>query len=294
MVEVVLSHRTERSILDLPNIGDYAPFAVGARKRRATCSGVSWFRGYHLAVVNLYGGHLRIYRFHPGDDATNCGARLEYLQEVTAELPEKVVVAPDGTLLAVTHALSDVSGVSLLSIDPESPIVGADPKIIRPGSKSCQVFHGVSFSPDLRHLAFTEISEPGYVEVVSVASPKHEQTCLIVNERAPLKPKSVAFSRDGQFAAIAMGYNGTPNYRSLPAGGTLMIHRFDSTTGVIAQAPLAEVRGEGLALATADMCTFLPTPSDTIYRIVVVDQGADAIAAYEFDSESETLSAAGF
>jgi hypothetical protein len=102
--ETVLSHVTERSILQAPNIAEFIPFAVAGRARRATCSGVAWFKGYHLAVVNLYGGHLRVYRFHPGDrDAAS--ARLELLHEISdgIESPEDVAVSPDGKLLAGTR-----------------------------------------------------------------------------------------------------------------------------------------------------------------------------------------------
>ena len=72
-----------------------------------------------------------------------------------------------------------------------------------------------------------------------------------------------------------------------------MIHRFDSATGVIAPEPLAEVKGEGMSLATTDMCTFLPTTSSKHHRIAVVDQATDAILAYEFDAEKQTLVPAG-
>ena len=34
-----------------------------------------------------------------------------------------------------------------------------------------------------------------------------ERTCLLENRHAPLKPKSVAFSRDGRFAVIALALN---------------------------------------------------------------------------------------
>jgi hypothetical protein len=172
-------------------------------------------------------------------------------------------------------------------------VPAASGDIIRPGRNPSRAYHSACFSPDSRYLAFTEISEPGYIEVVSMTSPAREQACFIANRLAPLKPKSVALSHDGQFAAVAMGYNGTPNHRSLGSSGMLMVHRFDAASGVIAAQPSAELRGEGLSLATCDMCSFLPTAAGEPYRIVVVDQAADAIPAYEFDAEKETLVTAG-
>ena len=121
MARLVLSHVSERSVLHDPSVAGLEPFTVAGRKRLATCSGVAWFRGHHLAVVNLYGGHLRVYRFHPGGDSAGSatGPRLELLHEMTEGLsyPEDVAVSPDGNLLAVTHSMSDDVGVSLHPID---------------------------------------------------------------------------------------------------------------------------------------------------------------------------------
>jgi 6-phosphogluconolactonase (cycloisomerase 2 family) len=147
----------------------------------------------------------------------------------------------------------------------------------------------VSFSPDSRHLVFTEISEPGYVEVVRVAATTRERTCFIENRLAPLKPKSVAFSHDGRFAAIAMGLNGTRDRQALASGGMVTVHHYDAANGVLAAQAITELKGAGVALASVDMCTFLPTISGEPYRILVADQGADALLSFEFDAEQQTI-----
>ncbi len=291
--ETVLSHQMERSILQAPNVADFVPFAVGGRTRRATCSGVAWFKGYHLAVVNLYGGHLRVYRFHPGDYASS-PARLELLHEVRdgIEFPEDVAVSPDAKLLAVGHALSKDYAVTLFPIDPRSlaPILPAEK--LRAGT-GYAAFHGVNFSPDSRHLAMCEITNPGYVEVVRVTSPSRERTCFLENRLAPLKPKSAAISHDGRFAAIAMGLNGSPNRGAPPCSGMVVVHRFDSANGIIAAQAIAEFKASGVALAGIDLCTFLPTAPGKPYRILVVDQGADAVPSFEFDPEDRTITPSG-
>src|SRR5262245_51761408 len=291
--ETVLSHVTERSILQAPNIAEFIPFAVAGRTRRATCSGVAWFKGYHLAVVNLYGGHLRVYRFHPGDrDAAS--ARLELLHEVSdgIESPEDVAVSPDGKLLAIGHALSKECGVTLFPIDSAS-LAPFSPRETLPPGTGYAAFHGVNFSPDSRHLVLCEITNPGYVEVVRVASPSRVRTCLLENRLVPLKPKSAAISPDGRFAAIAMGLNGTPNRGAPPCGGMVVVHHFDPANGVIGREPIAEFKGAGVELAGIDLCTFLPTAPGKSYRILVVDQGADAVPSFDFDPDSRTVTPSG-
>jgi hypothetical protein len=290
--ETVLSHVMERSILHAANVADFVPFAVAGRTRRATCSGVAWFAGYHLAVVNLYGGHLRVYRFDPGDHASP--ARLDLLHEVRdgIEFPEDVAVSPDAKLIAIGHALSKDCAVTLFGIDPTSlaPILPAEK--LRAGTGST-AFHGVNFSPDSRHLLMCEITNPGYVEVVRVTSRSRGRTCFLENRLAPLKPKSAAISHDGHFAAIAMGLNGTPDRGALPCGGRVVVHRFDAANGVIDAKPVAEYEAPGVALAGIDLCTFFPTAPGRPYRILVVDQGADAVPAFEFDPERCTITPSG-
>jgi hypothetical protein len=292
--EMVLSHFTERSVLHAGNAADLVPFAVGDRMRLATCSGVAWFRENHLAVVNLYGGHLRIYRFHPGGGIGAAPARLELLHELTEgiEFPEDVAVSPDGQLLAVTHSLSAKFGVSLFPIEATCLAPGPAREKIRPGVPG-SAFHGVSFSPDSRHLAFTEISMPGYVEVVRVASTTRERTCFLENRLVPLKPKSVAFSQDARLAVIAMGLNASRKEGLAPSGGMLSVHRFDAANGVIADEPLAQLRGVGSSLANMEICKFLPAMSARRYRILVADQGADVIPSFEFDAQARTLVSTG-
>ena len=292
MSEIVLSHAMERSILHAANVADFLPYAVSGRMRRATCSGVAWFRDYHLAVVNLYGGHLRVYRFHPGGVVSP--ARLELLHELSdgIEFPEDVAVSPDGNLLAVSHSLSKEFGVSLFRMDATSlaPIPAREK--IRPGAEGV-AFHGVSFSPDSRHLVFTEISTPGYIEVVRVASATRERTCFIENRLAPLKPKSVAFSHDGRFAAVTMALNAFLGSQAPATSGIVSVHRFDAANGVIDAQAVAEFKAPAIDLASMDICKFLPTAPGEPYRILVVDQGADAITLFEFDAEDRTIAPAG-
>jgi len=117
--ESLITHRSERSVLDAPGAGKLTPFIVAGRSRLATCSGVAWFRGRHLCVANLYGGHVRIYRFHPAVDGA-ATARLELVHEMTEGIryPEDVAISPDGAMLAVANSVARDAGISLHRIDP--------------------------------------------------------------------------------------------------------------------------------------------------------------------------------
>jgi DNA-binding beta-propeller fold protein YncE len=205
--------------------------------------------------------------------------------------PEDVAVSPDGNLLAVTHSMSDDLGVSLHPIDAVSLAPGPAGETLRRGTRG-SAFHGVSFSPDSRHLAFTEIGVPGYVEVVRVATTTRERTCLLENRHASMKPKSVAFSHDGRFAVIAMALNVTPAPGAAAPDGLLSVHRFDAASGVIGEA-LAEMHGTDTALVNMEICTFLPSSSGAPYRILVANQGADVVTAFTFDPGARTLTLTG-
>ena len=76
-----------------------------------------------------------MYRFHPGGDGSATRPRLELLHEMTEGLayPEDVAVSPDGTLLAVTHSMSDDLGVSLHPIDAVSLAPGPAGETLRRG-----------------------------------------------------------------------------------------------------------------------------------------------------------------
>lgn len=287
---MVLSHQMERSVLNGPERDTLVPYMIGGRRRLATCSGVAWFRGYHLAVVNVYGGHLRVYRFHPGGEHEGT-PRLELLHDMRrgVHCPEDVAVSGDGCLAAVTHSLSDDLGVTLHRLDPVSLEPDPDGENLRHGRLG-SAFHGVSFSPDSRHLALCDIGNPGYVEVMHVES--RQSACVLENRYAPLKPKGIAFSPDGRFFAIAGGFNGRPDGAS-PAGGFLSIHRFHAAEGVIDGEALARYDGPEEILPCPELAAFLPLSSGKRHTLLLCDQTADAVRTFEFDQDRGSLAYVG-
>jgi hypothetical protein len=287
----ILLRQSERALA--PRAQLLAKFAVAGRERLATCSGVSWFRGLHLAVVNLAGQSLRIYLFHPGEAGDRAPARLELLHQLTDGIcyPEDVAVSPDGRLLAVTHSMTDGTGVSLRRIDPITLAPSPVGESLRRGMLG-SAFHGLCFAPDSRHLAFTEVGAPGYIEVVRVDSPGRERTCLLENPHGPMKPKSVAFSPDARFVAVVWALNASPASGLAPAG-LVSVHRYDGARGVIDVDAVAQLAGGDLALGTLEMCTFLPPAAGPSYRILAASQGADLVASFALDTEARTLACTG-
>jgi DNA-binding beta-propeller fold protein YncE len=199
--------------------------------------------------------------------------------------PEDVAVAPNGRLLAVTHSMRKAVGVTLHAVDPVSLAPSAAGKLLRRGP----YFHGLSFSPDSRHLAFTEIGPTGFVEVIRVASFFRRRTCLLENRHAPMKPKSVAFSHDGRFVVIGLSMNASEKAGEVVSSGMLSIHRFDASRGVIESEPVAESRDLGVWPAGLDICAFLPPMPGQPYGILTTNQAADMVTAFAFRPDDRRL-----
>ena len=104
-----------------------------------------------------------------------------------------------------------------------------------------------------------------------------------------MKPKSVAFSQDGRFAAVASAHNVRPDDAARASGGVLSVHRYDAARGVIETEALAELREPGAPLANVEMCAFIPRARCGPYRILVADQGRDVVNAFDFEAEARTI-----
>lgn len=293
VAELVLSHVSENSVLDQRGRNDLVPFRVGARMRIATCSGVSWIGNDHLAVVNLYGGHLRIYRFHSREHASK--AALELLHEMSdgVSFPEDVAASPDGRLLAITHSMNDGTGVSLHRL--ELPCLAPGPAEPIRSTRPDTAFHGIAFSADSRFLAFTEIGKPGHVEVVRTSDASGASTCRLESPSPLHKPKSIAFTSDGRFAVVAFGPNAAfvPNIEEskgqLNPIGRLAVYEFDDKRGEIDSKPVATFDAGGTTLGAVEICTVLPSESGRFHRILIANQSADVAPLFVFDAKRRTL-----
>ncbi len=89
-----------------------------------------------------------MYRFDPGGDGARPQLTMRHQISEDLAYPEDVAASPDGSLLAVSHSMSDKHGISLHSIDPTSLAPRPTQEMLRVG----RAFHGLSFSPDSRFL----------------------------------------------------------------------------------------------------------------------------------------------
>jgi len=282
---VLLSHAIEGSIMHAPDsLTAFPAFVVAGRKRQATCSDVAWFRGSHLAVANMYGGHLRIYRLL--EDSAGMASRLELLHEKRAlPLPEGLAASPDGSMLAAAHSLSDEYGVSLHAIDGTSLAIGPTEALCA-GRKDC-AFHVASFTPDGRHIAYAVIGRALSIEIVRLED--RALTCRLDRFPAALAPKSITFSADGRFALLALSFIAAEVDTGKYGGGMLRVHRFDAASGRVEADPVAEYRATGTDLGFLDKAIFLPAKRGDTYRILVTDQANGLIPTYAFDTAAGTL-----
>ncbi len=290
LVSPVLLHRTEESVLDDTGDPDLVPFEVAGRKRLATCSGLAWFAGNHLAAVNLYGQHLRIYRMEkPSDEGGE--PRLELLHEFTEGIhyPEAVSASSDGKLFAVSHSLVEKKGVTLHRADPftfkpEPEFTRLDP------DETC---HGLEFSPNARYLAYTCLTGAGSVHVVDVTESPVKRTCFIANRNPDLRPKAVTFTPDGKYVAIVYSPIVQATSDHISQAGRIEIRRFDSRSGSIDGACEAVLESTASLLVGLELAVFGPLIAVGQYRLFVANQAHDLVLEILFDAVRMKLTVTG-
>lgn len=273
---------TPGSVLARPRTAAEFPYFVGQRPRLATCGGVAWFHGFHLATLNLLDNAIHTYRFDPRIRAFLPLQTLAGLCGLAR--PENFAFSPAGDLLAVTNSVGGT--VIIYSVDAETHAINTTPVgAIKCGDHIAP--HGVSFSPCASVLLFSTAEHPGSVRCSRIVrgiggaietQPMQE----VVNKFSPLRPKGVAFSPDGRFVAISYGCNAQTKAHQDRAG-FLAVHAFDSRTGCSPN-PVS-ISGGDLALRCAEDVNFLPDSS----HMVVTDQANDEGIAVAFDSNTGAI-----
>ncbi len=281
MQKPILVHRSEASVLDQTERQDLVPFVIGGRSRMATCSGLSWIDNNHLAVVNLFGCHLRVYSVEEQMDAP--GVALKLLHEHTDAIfyPENVAISRSGGQVAITHSQSERHGVSVQSIH-HSDLKPGKVDMLRRGTG----FHGADFSPDGHYLMITNVGEPGYVEVVKTAG--GECVCRFDNRLAPLKPKDARFVGDTNLVVIAYGPNARRDASEI-AGGMLCLHVCDLASGTVDPEPVSVWHDSNKITIALESCAVCRTPGSDRFMLLCADQGTDSLYSFSLDPASHAI-----
>ncbi|OOZ44775.1 glycosyltransferase family 4 protein [Solemya velum gill symbiont] len=275
-------HIAEDSILnDISKNSHYIPYAVGDRKRYATCSGVAWINRNLLAVVNLYGQHLRLYHFDPESAASPLILLKEFSDDI--DYPETVAASPDEKKLAIAHSLSETKGLTINNLRKESGYYSITSNNIRYGT-----YHGLGFAPNSRFLAATQIKDNGFVEIVELES--GVTTDMLANHLLPMRPKGVAISKDGLYLAVISANLVKIEDFLDKAGSAISLYSFNQQTGIIGQKPITEFQMAGNSLSGIECCTFLAQPTkNDIYNLLTVDQATDHVLMYSFNASERCI-----
>jgi WD40 repeat protein len=281
---LVVSHRSENSILDNP--GNLIPYEVGNRKRYATCSGVSWFDKDHLAVINLYGQHARIYKLI--SDKTNSSEpwqlKLVYEFNENINYPEDLSVAKNHKYVAITNTLSDTKGVSIFEMDPVSFHFT---KLL---NRICveSTCHGIRFSPDSKYLVFTIIDPPGAVKVYAVSDIAVIPAFTLENPDPQQRPKAVCFTPDSKFIAVLYSYAAGIKSNNKNNKSSICIHRYVQDTGKIDRQLLAQYIHQSETNSAFEIGAFRAEPNQYQYSLFITDQ-EDRVFEFKFDSQNRNI-----
>lgn len=276
-----LVHETPDSILADPS--GYQPWYADGRKRYATCSGVAWFHGDHLACVNLLGRTIHVHRF---DAALRKLVRVQSIVDPPMlKKPENLCFPPDGSFVALTDMA--LASCLLFRVDRESHRIEQGHHLAL-GNPDDRTAHGVGVSRCGGFVAHTTVDRPGVVRVhrVEVGPDGIEARPFqtLVNEHYPLVPKGIDFARDGRRVAICFGPNVSRQKRSARVG-RLEIREFDPHRG-IAPEPLA-VAGPSLGVGAAEDVRFV---LDDRF-VLLTHQGEDRVILLEVDPGTSRIGA---
>jgi glycosyltransferase involved in cell wall biosynthesis len=287
----LLAHRSEESVIDEPSREGLIPYEVAGRKRLATCSGVSWFMDRYLAVVNLYGCHLRIYKLEETKNIGEKQLKLRLLHQLSEGMhfPEDVAVSKNGNMLAVTHSLAEIKGISFHKIDSRTK----EPAAAFERLRSEYTCHGVQFAPDSGHAAFTTVDGPGTVEVIDITLSPLRTASVLENRYPHLRPKIVSFTEDGKYAAIVYSPVINPISVSGSATGLLEIHRYYAESGTIEKACEVSLKDGGSMLSCLESAVFLPKSHAQTYRLLASNQANDVVIEVLFDPQRRSLEISG-
>lgn len=258
---------------------NYLPLFVGDRTRYSTCTGVAWFHGNYLAVLNLYGRNIRTYEFNEETEQFSLVQHISNKDGAQLCYSENLAVCPDGTLLAVCYNFPP--GINIYAIDLSTHLINPKPIYT---IKATDLVHRVRFSPDGSYLAYVTFDKKESIIISKIYKNKKnslgfKNVCKKENN-FDVKAKSIGFTSNNQFIVVAYCLGVDDSKQNRPQKNILVSYKFDDQTGMI---------GSIVSLLEQDMGTedIAFVCDDTV--IVATNQNKDELIVYSFNPETGSI-----
>jgi 6-phosphogluconolactonase (cycloisomerase 2 family) len=260
---------------------DYKPLYVGLRQRYGTCTGAAWFHEYYLAVLNLLGKKIIVYKFNPVLLTFTALQEINNLQGANLCNSENLVASPDGTLLAVCSDKPS-AGITLYAIDQETHRINPLPLLFVPAR---QLIHNVRFSHDGAYLATVGWDNKAAVCIYQVLKEDNNVRLKKVYQKAhipSLKPKGIYFSHNNKFVIICYStpLSATPAFTSR---SKIEIYPFNYSEGSLANM-ICNITNEEGSESFEDLALI---NNDT--TLVLSNQMNDSLVMYPFNPHTGQL-----
>lgn len=276
---------TPNSILNRKE--NYIPAYVCDRQRYGTCTGAAWFHDNHLAVLNLYGKKIIIYKFNPEEK------KFDTIQEINNQLgakltnSENLTVSPDGSLLALCSD-GPCPGLKIYTINPETHMIHPEPIFSLPAK---DLVHNVKFASDGKHLAYVTFHNDDSIVIYRVHADRDslnlQLTCTKKNTLKLMKAKAIGFTKNNKFVVVAYSLPLHDSQKN-QLESLLVSYEFDNKNGIVGN-PVCSIKQalciEDLALLHDDSALILSNQDKDVVRIYefdkyngqIVDEGYDVL-----------------
>lgn len=278
--------KTPNSILQSKS--NYQPMFVGDRARYATCTGVAWFHTDYLAVLNLYGQKIDVYKFHA---ESLC---FEHIQEMNNDAGAKltnssnIAISPDGTLLALSSG-EPKAGLKLYTLNLETHTINPEPVAVVNTSK---LLHNVRFSPDNRYVATTGFDDEEAVCIYKLVKNdkeiKVDRIFAIKSLETGMRAKGINFTQDGKFAVVVSGKTKVLS-KSLalknPTNAAIILttYAFDAESGILTDT-VCNVCDSSFKACCEDIVL---AHNDTL--LLLSNQNNDSLLMYNFNPNTGSI-----
>ncbi|MBI5273923.1 MAG: beta-propeller fold lactonase family protein [Chlamydiales bacterium] len=261
----------------------FQSFYVGSQQRFSTCSGVAWAPDQeYLATVNFEAGAICLYKFNQKTSQCSLFQVVYGGKAATLYSGENLSFSPDGALLAVS--VNHSRAINIYKVNSKTHHIDTNPTTVII-SKNPNV-HGVRFSNQTNYLALTTVRGDSAVALYKRKKRNNKTEFDFISELksefAPLKAKSIDFTKDDNYAAVIYAVNVTKTPSS--PDGLIAIYKFDRERGILGPEPTFIYHnpeefngGEDIRFYKDDSCIFV---SDHVHH---------KIRVYAFDKENGTI-----